>query len=178
MGALRFLAVHSAGLRCLDPWLPSNRAFVRSVVPPPVGVAARRPGPDLRGTDARCDLPSKGTERPPRFLGNPCARARVFDPGETSMQDRSACRCGLPPLPGRRLSRCRVSGLNNLAHALPVYASSRRSPDATQHSVPTGGQPWLDGTSHRVALRASHVYVMVPSSQAWPGAWEIRSLYN
>jgi len=32
-----------------------------------------------------------------------------------------------------------ISGLNHTAYSLAVYASQRRLPDTTQHSLPAGG---------------------------------------
>ena len=128
-------------------------------------LAAKRSGPCRRAHT----LISKEAERPPRFPDNSCAHAPLYDPGRISRPNHAAARCSLPRTKWRRLLQKRLSRLNHAACTLPVYTLRRRSPDAAQHSVPAGGQPWPGGTLTRgVAIEISGS-TSFPPLQAWPG---------
>ncbi len=78
-----------------------------------------------------------------------CMHAQLFDPGGTSAPGQLWC----SGVAFRRLKnvgsrKAVTSGLNHKAYTLAVYASPRRSPDATQDSLPVGGQPLPSGTDH------------------------------
>ena len=93
----------------------------------------------------------------PRFLGSPCGRALVSDPGGIVASGPAsggypgsllAQRYCLPHSRRRRLpQRSTLSGLIPTARTLAVYASRRRLPDAMQDSLPAGGQPCRSGLS-------------------------------
>ena len=77
--------------------------------------------------------------------GQPLGARPALDPGGIRLRPRPLeCRWCLPRYEHVD-SPVVLSGLIHAARALPVYASPRRSPDAAQHSVPAGGQPWPGG---------------------------------
>ncbi len=91
---------------------------------------------------------SGGDGRVSQVPGRPrCVRAVVSsDPGgaadaRPSRRRSVACRNG----EGVGLPDDEPFGAPYTARTLPVYASRRRLPDAAQHSVPAGGQPWPGG---------------------------------
>ena len=87
------------------------------------------------------------TSGPPRFLGNPCARAPLCDPGVVPawLALQTVMLPSARPTASAR-HKTRISGLYHAAHALAVYASRRRSLDTTQDSLPAGCPPWPGGT--------------------------------
>ncbi len=76
----------------------------------------------------------------PRFLGSPCTRALLSDPGGPLHQ---TIRCSDIAFHTKNSvgNRVGLSRLNHTAQVPPVYASQGRLPATTQHSVPAGGQP-------------------------------------
>jgi hypothetical protein len=62
-----------------------------------------------------------------------------------------------------------LTRLNHTAHAPPVYASVRQSPDAPQHSVPGGGQPSRARFALAGLLKGLRcIYVIFPPSRLGP----------
>src|SRR5580692_393770 len=116
------------------------------------------------------------TPGPPRFLGNPCARAPLFDPGRAAAPDLSgratllAQRCCRRFCTQRRPPRHRgFRGSITRLHAPAVYASRPRLPvcclTAAQDSLPTGRSPLPVGTLTRGLLReVSVIFYMASSS--------------
>ena len=63
-----------------------------------------------------------------------------------------------------------MSGLNDTACPLAVYASPRRLPDATQNSLPVGGQPFPGGSDYPLGSMRSFTpesLPAIPSEQAF-----------
>jgi hypothetical protein len=115
---------------------------------------------------------------PPRFLGDPCARAPLFDPGRASAPDLSgratllARRCCRRLCTRRRPPLRRISGLDHAAHAPAVYASRPRLPvcclTAAQDSLPAGRSALPVGTFTRGSLREVSVTCYMASSSPRP----------
>ena len=115
--------------------------------------------------------------RSPRFLGNPCARAPISDPGggaqaETPGWPPCVLACSLLPSASFTASAStwlRLSGLNAAARALAVYAS--QPPSRTDHARLASGwrSPALAGWDFhpRVTLKVSHRYMMILFLQAF-----------
>ena len=58
-----------------------------------------------------------------------------------------------------------LSTLNSMAFGLAVYASQRRLPDTTQHSLPVAGQALLDGIlTRKVPIEGFKVVDYISSS--------------
>ena len=98
---------------------------------------------DGRGLVAGSPRPAawSGGAGPPRFLGNPCTRALLFDPGETFMPGHF----GMSARPSAyqtasALATSTFSGLNHTAHVLAVYTSPPGLPQTAQDSLPAAGQ--------------------------------------
>ena len=101
---------------------------------------------------------------PPRFLGNPTVRMPCSPtPVGPPRQAISARRYCLPLLSSRRLPRSPLTRLNHTACTLAVYASSLRSPVATQDSLPAAGQLCRAGLLTRwVPNRVSELVTSLP----------------
>ena len=128
LSRLRLLAPPRASLRLLRSALPPLRPL-RS---PRVGRFPRGPGPLLSRRPRR--LHTVERTRPPRFLGDPCVHAPLFDPGG-------------PPTPGHYRagdvvfrwindvdSATLLSRLNHAACTLSVYASQPGSPPGPRNT--------------------------------------------
>jgi hypothetical protein len=148
-----WISVFRSSIPCLRVPLSTLRA---ESYPHARMTRGHRGSPALRCKALSSSTPCRFIPAHPRFLVSPCARALLSDPGGTSGPDHSVLQCGLPRRIRRRLPRLLFRGSITRPEAPPVYASRRRSPDAAQHSVPAGGQPWPDGTcTHGAASRTS-----------------------
>jgi hypothetical protein len=149
--ALRPPASRFAALRCL-----------RLAIPPLRPVCSQRPGRTTVGSgELVFRFPSRNISvemaGSPRFLGNPCVPMPC---SQTPVGSRTPGHYGAstwPPTLERRrlLTRRKISGLNRTALGLAVYASSWRSPDTTQDSLPAA-RPSLAGRdlgTRRVAMK-------------------------
>ncbi len=116
------------------------------------------------------------TSRSPRFLGDPCGRALLSDPGGASAPGLFSA--SVLPSAIRTASASatiKLSGLHHTAHPLAVYASRPRSPMAAQDSLPAGDQPWPGGTAYPQGPsqrfpRCRWLRHHIPLCQAYPGA--------
>ncbi len=133
-------------------------------------------GPDHLSNGARAVVLHRRVTRPPRFLGDPCVRAPLFDPGGPSTPglcraNDAAFRSEYDVGSARLLSR-----LYHAARTLPVYASQPGSlPDHA--TLGTGWWPTFTGPglSPDWVTQRSFSYVAfllhtIPSLQASPGA--------
>jgi hypothetical protein len=149
--ALRLPAARFAAFRCLH-----------LAIPPVRPVCSQRPGRTTVGSgELLFRVPSRKlsveTAGSPRFLGNPCVPMPC---SQTPVGSRTPGHYGAstwPPTLERRrlLTRRKISGLNRTALGLAVYASSWRSPDTTQDSLPAA-RPSLAGrdlVTRRVAMK-------------------------
>ena len=88
----------------------------------------------------------------PKFPGSPGDHSPCSsDPGVTRHADGSRCRSCLPRPPRLTTTNAHddgISGLNHTAFDLAVYASSWRSPDTTQDSLPAAGPALPDGIGY------------------------------
>ena len=75
--ALRLLPAHPLAFGC--PRLPVPAPEVLFAPTDRPSVTVRRPGPGLRWASRGCSL--QETRRSPRFLGEPCTLAPLYDPG-------------------------------------------------------------------------------------------------
>ena len=164
---LRLLAPRRASLRFLRSALPPLRPL-RS---PGAGRFPRGPGPLLPRRPRRLCTVEK--TRPPRFLGDPCVHAPLFDPGG-------------PPVPGhyrtgdvvfRTLkdvdSALPISRLNHAACTLSVYASQPGSPP-DHATLDSGRWPALTGQDFHLLGRVEGFRHVCPSTWLPPSpsfAW-------
>ena len=139
-------------------------------------VGGQAPPPQARGFGSpgcpSCRLP-RGDVRLSQVPGDPlCAHALLFDPGGTSASGllnasvlpSATTTASAPTTP--------LSRLNHTACSLAVYASSPRSPVATQDSLPTASQALSGGTVYPLGSSArfqSLLHLILPA-QACPGA--------
>ena len=144
MQMLRLPRRHPGALRL---HLRPGTYLARCLLPRLAGSGCRGPGISTSGIPGRIGVERRG---PPRFLGNPHADMPCsLTPVGRSRLAMAACRCCLPQFRLRRLPRYTLlSGLDHTACQLPVYASSRTLPHATQHSVPAAGQALPGGIGY------------------------------
>ena len=118
-----------------------------------------------------------GTTRASQVPGEPSGgHALLFDPGGTFTPGQ----CGVSVLPSAILTASAptitlLSGLNHTAYPLPVYASPRALPHATQHSVPAAGLALPGGIGYPLGS-IRRFRCLVPPSPGFPGAPESESL--
>ena len=143
----------------------------------PTSASAAAVGQDYLSNGARAVISHRRVTSPPRFLGNPCVRAPLSDPGgppyPRPLQGRRYC---LPFRKQRRLRKPFFSRLYHAARTLPVYASQPGSlPDHA--TLGTGWWPTFTGSGlppDWVTLRSfSYVVSLLHTIlllQALPGA--------
>jgi hypothetical protein len=140
---LRLLELHPAWLRCLHLTVPAvHRCSLQQIA-----MSFCQPGPFLQRRPRR--FPQRERTRPPRFLGNPCQHAPLFDPGgplatrhdaTNDMAFRSENDVGS--------THSFISGLYHAACWPPVYASQPGSPP---HHATLGSGGWLILTASGLA---------------------------
>ena len=110
-----------------------------------------------------------------RFLTIPCARAALSDPGGTSASRDGDALVRPARIRWRRLpSTCSISGLNDEARALPVYASQPQSP--TDHAtLGYGGSLAFAVRDFHPRDRTKGFSSYIPLSQALPDAPDVRT---
>ena len=154
------------------PCRPSRRASLPSLgdttLAPCLLPSAGTRGRGLRGVGVPVPEPELSVETAGslRFLGNPCVPMPC---SQTPVGPRTPGHYGAstwPPLVSttRAPAMTSVSGLNRTALGLAVYASSWRSPDTTQNSLPAA-RPSLAGrdfVTRRVATKGFRVRVSSP----------------
>ena len=165
----------------LPPFRPHFVAFVWPYHLAPVVCSRIHQTLQLRARGIRAWLPrrqflfSVEMTGPPRFLGDPhpympCSST----PAGSPRQALAAIRCCLPPIEQRRhprLSQFRGS-ITRPAHSLSTLRSMG-CPNATQDSLPAGGQPLPGGVlPHWVPLQSFRAasFPLLPIAQACPGA--------
>ena len=126
-------------------------------------------GPLPRGLDcfyrgARAAFFAMEKTRPPRFLGDPCLHAPLFDPGGPSVPGHPGTGDAAFRLVndvGSAL-RCSRGSITRPAGSLCTLRSRGR-PQTTQHSVPAGGQP-LPGQDLHLLGRIEGFCLVCPST--------------
>ena len=132
ISGLRPLPAHPASLRCLRSGVPPIAPFAprsRGAAPGPGPLLPRRPG----------RLLAVETGRSPKFLGDPCLHALLFDPGGPLASGHSDARDVAFRIYNYVGSASGLSRLNHTAYRLPVYASQPRSPP---HHATLGSGCW------------------------------------
>ena len=132
ISGLRPLPARPASLRCLRSAVPPVAPFAprsRGAAPGPGPLLPRRPG----------RLLTVETGRYPKFLGDPCLHALLFDPGGPLASGHSDARDVAFRIYNYVGSASGLSRLNHTAYRLPVYASQPGSPP---HHATLGSGWW------------------------------------